>query len=355
MSEIYPFVQEPLFHMNLMIWLSWASYPTGTKPIFRDEGFVLVAIAPTVQISLEAKLRAQKQGLSLPNKTLPDVMFKHPDKQLFVPLECKRSGFGLRTDQAKQAAILLSVLGYEIARRRGFSKPDNWQAHILFMVKDEDRDATSETLIHLREILERASIETNNAGMIGISIGQDGIYLKSFDENQPLICLQESGSDGICVLTLEDGYDPRPLQLIPLDPSIQLNDPVGQETFKERVRSAFAATVGRYVDESKFEITEKQLMTIVIEVWELWEDSNAKKPLMDIVRHYIRNILNFMRKEFGVKADLNQGVMRFTNITSDAARKIRRYLQSKEFRSGEIELWIDPDSPGFDSLNETWQ
>ena len=137
----------------------------------------------------------------------------------------------------------------------GLPSASKWQAYLCYALGDGNQQAMLDTLEVLSSRLERASIETVLSGTIGIAVRKNGVHLKSLPrDNSPITALRTSGPDGICVMALDEGDDPRPLYLLPLDPSIRMDGKSERRDLEERVRSGITSVIGRHLDEPEFEI-----------------------------------------------------------------------------------------------------
>jgi len=350
--------QTPLFQLNLMLWLAWPMPAGGAvRPVFWEDGFILRGIAPAFEVPLEIRARAGEADIPLKERPSPDLLLEHRQRHLLLPLECKISSFGPdippgnKKHQARQAAALLAIAGPYLANYFGLPLPTNWQACLLYAVGGSQETAMQETLKHLSARLRNAHINPTPYGAFGIHIRDDGIYLQPAPQSDvpPTLSLP----DGIRVMELEEGQDPRVLYLLPWDPSIGPPDEYERRVLEERARSALASLIGSRLDAPTFEVSLDEILQATVEVWEVWRDRQAATGFRNAVRSYVRQVLNQLRK-MGVDLQLHQNTFTFVNVTLDVAQKVRRYLTSTAFRRGEIDLWSEAVQLDFSSLAEGW-
>jgi len=353
--------QTPLFQLNLMIWLTWPAPPSGiVRPIFREDGFALRGIGSAFELPLEIRARAGAAGTPFKERPGPDLLLDHHQHRLFLPIECKVSSFGPdvppgnKKHQACQAAALLSATGSYLADYFGLPAPADWQAYLLYAVSGSQEAAMQATLGHLSTRLQTAHIDPTPAGALGIHMRDDGIYLKLAPAaSVPVTALQALPSDGVRVVELENGEDPRLLYLLPWDPSIGPADEYERRVLEERVRSALTSLIGSRLDAPTFEVSLDEILQAAVEVWEVWHDRQAATGFRNAVRVYVKQILAQLRKT-GVDIQIRRNTFIFVQITPQVAQMVRRYLTSASFRQGEIDLWSEAVQLDFSSLADGW-
>ncbi|MBZ0296093.1 MAG: hypothetical protein K8L99_26270 [Anaerolineae bacterium] len=342
---------RPLFQLNLMIWLSW--YPlrygiSDIKPIFREFGFELQAISPSFSVQPHIGSRASVAGLEINSSACPDLLLKNIQKKVFLPIECKINSFGTESSNKKQAYVFLSTSGKQIASSLGLLNSDEWTSHVMYSVFDDAHIQMIETLNMLSNDLEDAKISSNTSGAIGISISTDRVYIQALPDT--LDAFNTSG--WIEVMNIEVGQDPTPLSLIPLDPTIEMKDSLGIETLERKLRAAIVASIGSSLDDDEFIINERDVILKAIPVWDFWYDKQAKKAILKPIRRYINKLLQEMRKS-GIKTSYAGGSISISNVTSESATKIRKYMTTVAFRSGRID-WSQDGQIGFEDLSDDW-
>ncbi len=354
--------QTPLFQLNLMIWLAWPAPSAGiVRPIFREDGFTLRGIGPTFALPLEIRARANKADIPFKERAAPDLLLEHQQRRLLLPIECKVSSFGPKVPPdnkkhpAPQASVLLSATGSYLADYLGLPIPASWQAYLLYAVSESQEAAMQTTLENLRAQLQTAQIDQAPAGALGIHIRDDGVYLKpASTANIPVTALQTPPPDGIRVIKLMNGGDPRSLYLIPWDPSIGPADEYERRVLEERVRSALASLIGSRLDSTDFDVSLDEVLQTAVEVWAVWRDRQTTTGFRNAVRVYVRKVLLHLRDKMNVNIQIHRNTFTFVRVTPLVAQKVRRYLISTGFRRGEIDLWSEAVQLDFSSLADGW-
>lgn len=353
--------QTPLFQLNLMLWLTWPAPPIGTlRPIFLKDGFSLRAIGPAFEMPLEIRAMAGSAGIPFQGRVGPDVLLEHKQRKLFLPIECKVSSFGPdkpidnKNNPVNQANALLSATGFYLADYLGLPAPATWRSFLLYSVSGGQEAAMYTTLEKLIERMRVVPIDSTKASAIGIYINNDGIYLKpAFSSNIPITGLQESSLGGVRVLEIKEGQDPRPLYLLPWDPSIGPGDDYERRILEERVRSALTALIGSRMDLPSFTVSLDEILQTALEFWDMWHDRQATAGFRNAVRAYVKQILSQLRK-MDVDINIHQDTFSFLDITIEISQKVRRYLAGSAFRRGEIDLWSKAVQLDFSSLADGW-
>jgi hypothetical protein len=349
-----PFAPTPLFQLNLMLFLAWPAPPSFIEPVFWKEGFELRGIAPSIGVPLEALARAQTANLLIQPTASPELLLERNSQQQFLLIECKLSSFSSASSTSRQARALLACTGPYLAERIGVAEAMAWKGYLLYVVGGGQESPMQDTLQALGQELQAARISAANSGAMGIHVRADGVYLSpDARSNIPVQALRQSLASGVQVMALEQDEDPRPLYLIPFDPSIGVDDPVERRILEERVRQALTSLIGSRLDMPSFEVAMDEILTAVTEVWNLWEDSRATTGFRNAVRAYVRDVLRQLRN-LGAHIESHEHHFAFAQVTPNVARDLRRYLDSAAFRRGEIDLWSEAVQLDFSSLSEGW-
>ncbi|MBN1315821.1 MAG: hypothetical protein JXA42_10145 [Anaerolineales bacterium] len=353
--------QTPLFQLNLMLWLTWPAPSIGTlRPIFLEDGFSLRAIGPAFEMPLEVRAIAGSAGIPFQGRVGPDVLLDHKRRKIFLPIECKVSSFGPdkpaenKNHPVNQANTLLTATGFYLADYLGLPAPATWRSFLLYSVSGGQEAAMYFTLEKLIERMRVVTLDSTSASAIGIYINNDGIYLKpALSTNIPITGFQGSAPDGVRVLEIKEGQDPRLLYLLPWDPSIGPGDEYEQRILEERVRSALTSLIGSRMDLPAFTVSLDEILQTAVEVWDTWQDRQATAGFRNAVRAYVKQILSHLRK-MDVEIQIHQDTFSFLNITIEISHQVRRYLAGSAFRRGEIDLWSKAVQLDFSSLADGW-
>jgi len=340
------FEQTPLFQLNLFLYLGIPGSNGIIRPILFERGYSIYCIAPNLTTSLTTLLQGNNASrtIKLQRSTSPDVLFTCNDNNHLLIVECKKSRFPLESDQARQVSTMLTFRGPDLANYFGFEKPENWQSLLELAVSFGHGEQTVAVTQELAERLYQSAIQASEFGVLEIVIRNDGAYLLSFRPEDGEFCFKNEK-----VMFLEEGEDPRPLYLIPIDPSIQSNDEYELATLRERVRASVVENIGKRLDLSHFEISQDEICRSAIPVWDKWFDRNSKRSLKTSISKYLGDVAREMKK-LGLDIAVQSNMVECKNINVVVADKVKRYLTSKEFKAGFIEISHPDQMP----LSDDW-
>ncbi len=275
---------KPREQLNLMLWLVW-----DTQGALARQGFTLHAIGarlpldPALQrVLVRAHPRWKKQAVS------PDLLLRHPQGTWWF-LECKTSAFGPDSSTAAQAAAMLVLTPRWFARARGLSEKDVALVQVCYALQGGQEATQQATLEDIRHRLQPHA-GVNPAGAFGIYPDGNGLTLRGAGSS---VCF----SSAVTVSLPPEGVYP----LLPVDPSIDADDPEGWKDLQERLRSVFVAWMGKHLPRAVHQPVElrleEDLLKRAILVWEVWEDE-GRKIVRRRARAFVRRLLQPVHKHF---------------------------------------------------------
>ena len=214
---------DPVFQLNATLWMLQPAPPGAPiRPILRDVGYLLSALARELPapVALRPGLNALVGSDTAP---APDVLAEPPAATPWLVIECKGSSFGPDSSTARQALKLLTV-SRDLSSSLGLGAGTQRPGFVVYLTRLEDRDRLLGTLLELRQRLTEAGVPAGPAGALGIFRSDDGD-----------VCVQRSPGDSgdwpepaasaleppARIIRLDPEEDPRPLYLVPWDPSVQ--------------------------------------------------------------------------------------------------------------------------------------
>lgn len=338
MSNSNDFDQSPLFQLNLMLWLTWPTKYAGIKPIFREQGFSLQAIGQPLSLSFILYSRLTEANIPVQNSAYVDLLLINNSKQVLIPIECKKKSFGPTSSTSKQANCLLCHSGTDIAQVIGLPKARDWYAFLYYVVEDGYQEPMLNTLTQLTANLKQAQIAATSFGSIGIKVViNDGIYLNFVTDGNSNGAAYTPKRGEVKVKDLEPDELPIPLYLLPFDMSSGELDDIAKKALEERIRSALAILIMQGLSKTTFDVTEEEIMSTAIEVWDYWKENHLKSGLLKVVRPYIQSVVKILSVN-GIDVSLSNRTIRFSGITPEKAKKIRKYITSKNFKSSKTKI-----------------
>lgn len=347
MNDLSDLARDPLFQLNLMIWLSWPPSPSIRNPIFQKKGFELLYLGLTLSVPPAATLRAKNHIPSVPLglSPRPDLLLYSRGTSHFIPLECKATSFSMSSiEKVTQAGSLLACTGKEIAQSMGYDTAVNWKSSVIYAVSHPNHSRMQATLDNVRQGLHSADIPmaAEPPTSLGIEVSQQAISLHFADVSRLPFAQTH---DQVKVIDVKPGQDPRSLYVLCLDPSLSSSqDPYAETMFQERVRTSFAVQVGAQVqravqqDQSFATVRWEDIVKDAVLVWECMRDNDDRRALIAHVKSHFGRALRELGKH-GMQVDTSNPTS-FTVSPTDAAgvKRIHTFLQSPAYRKLDFHL-----------------
>jgi hypothetical protein len=297
---------DPLFQLNLAIWLSQSKPDFAAKPIFYESGFSIYSIGPRLVIPPDIRLKINESKTEYQDSAVPDMVLTNDDRTKVCILECKKSSFGVKSSTALQAKTLLVISGPTAAEVLAIGLRNHSQGVLTYLTRNDQTDALQDTLDNLISELLSVKIEVGESGCFGIGCNESSITIE-YPENLKEI-MNLTLESPVEVLLIEEGIDPRPLYFIPYDPSAfnqQSEDEqkICRRILYERFLSHILCKVGsaEIPAELIFSIDEI-LSAVTFQLYTIWDDSPAKKHLRRLLKDFMMTVQVFLHD--GLKKDV---------------------------------------------------
>ncbi len=275
---------KPLEQLNLMLWLVW-----DAQGALACQGFTLHAIGARIPLDpalQRALIRANSRWRK--HAVAPDLLLRNQQGTWWF-LECKTSAFGPNSSTAAQAAAMLVLTPRWFAQARGLAEKDVALVKVCYALQGGQEATQQATLEDIRHRLQPHAA-VNPAGAFGIYPDGNGLTLRGAGAS---VCF----SSAMAVSLPPEGVYP----LLPVDPSIDANDPDAWKDLQERLRSTFVAWMGKYLPRAVHQPIElrleEDLLRRAILVWDVWEDE-SRKTVRRRARAFVRRLLQPVRKYF---------------------------------------------------------
>jgi len=318
-----------LDQLNLMLWLAWGEVPSddSVNPVFRRSGFELVAIGPSIPITLPYQRQLQEAGFKPKQAVSPDLFLQRHADFLLSPLECKESSFGPSSSTSAQAAALLAVPGMQIAQDLGLIPPSRllqMTSRVCYAINGGQEGPLADTLSEIRAQLRRAGLAPNPAHVLGIYEEDTGVYLQEETEGY----LGQNGP----VQVLKAGASVFPL--IPWDPSLGKHE-AGRRDLEERLRAQIVAFLGAHLDEAlqgPLQISLDDLLRQALPIWIYWRDRDARRRIRRAARGFLRKLLQQLEDKAQLVVRPQSFGWTVEAPSREAVTMARRHLKSTSVR-----------------------
>jgi hypothetical protein len=297
-ARIEDLCSDPLFQLNLAIWLAQAkpAHPS-VYPLLHEAGFLIHSIGPTLALPVDTRLRLSESSLDCQDGAKPDLVLEADNSTRLLVLECKRSSFGTSSSTASQARTLLLLSGPIVAEVLATGARGSAQGILCYLTGCDQTALLEETLSVMAQGLNDMDLETGKKGCLGIRPGATGILLEYSEELRELLGFEHEGP--VSILEIQKDTDPRPLYFIPYDPNVEQSGEekaFSRRILYERFLSYILSKAGPSRAPCEVTLTALEaLIASTLGVYERWGDPEAKKHMRGLFRDFmtaLRNALN---------------------------------------------------------------
>jgi len=286
--------KDPLFQLNLAIWLAQAQPASDfyVNPLFYKSGLTIYSISPLLALPPDIRLTIADR-LECQDGARPDLVLEstHANRK-FCLLECKATSFGQDSSTSSQARTLLLISGPILSEVLGLGARGQNNGILCYLTRSDQVQLIVSTLESLSRGIENLNLRTGENGSFGIKSDQSAILIEYSNIIKDFLSLIESSP--VKVLTLEENTDPRPIYFIPLDPNLQQTkeeQEFSRRILCERILSHIISKLGEATVPFELNFTTVELLnSATFNLYEIWEDNDAKKHIRKLVRYFLENI-----------------------------------------------------------------
>jgi len=287
--------KDPLFQLNLAIWLAQPQPPSEfyVYPLFYESQLNIYSIGPLLTLPPDIRL-AVTEKIDFQDTVRPDLILATAEKKKFCILECKSSSFGPKSSKnAKQAKTLLLIAGPVISEVLGIGKIGENEGILCYFIGPNGAELMEETLKTLeKEIKDKTSLESGTYGCFEIKPSQTSIILEYPERVK--IFLNLTKNSPVEVIKFEEDTDPHPLYFIPYDPNIDQTKEekeLSKRILFERVLGYMICKIGgAYIPSSITFTTEELLNYATFGLYEIWEENETKRHVRRLVKDFLNQI-----------------------------------------------------------------
>jgi hypothetical protein len=288
MSPNEEICRDPLFQLNLLLWLS---LPSASKkplrPILNEVGFSVYSIDPLLTLVPEQRILIKEKNVKCQDSARPDVVLrKKNNTQTFVLAECKRSSFGTGSSTAEQARTLMMISEGAFKDVMGLDRYAKVESSTVFFVPEDQTNLMSVTVKEIEEELVNSGISHGQAYVAGIIGNEKGIFLELKGKVGNILSISELSP--ILIIETDGENDPRPLYFIPYDPSIEQSPEeksLCQQILCQRLLASLLGRIGRSMTPGKMTVSVEDLLNeATFGMYTLWRNRDSMHNMRNILR-----------------------------------------------------------------------
>lgn len=351
-------IGDPLYQINLLLWMLQPSTGVPVSPLLRKAGYRLRDIEPSLPLPLELANKLQVDKLPFSDPASPELLLVSDNKE-FVPIECKATMFGSKsahekdTSQIRQARSLLLQVPAILASSLGLQPKDVESTRLVYLSRHDPNIDQTEGLRELADGMKQLGYRTVLFGLLSLAVEGTSVTLRDASGSGalPPSILNQLTSGTAPLHPCEDPQtDPRPLYFLPWMPGSETNELYSQAAFGNRVLTAVAANLGPRKPPCDVDLSLDDLLRQATHnFYEKWRN----KPVRKVLRENAKNLIKReIQRAFSAVAlqqtDEPGGGLKFS-LPDEATQS--RILEG--LRKWQTDNWNKPPEPGlFDSLEE---
>ncbi len=302
--KIEEIIEDPLYQLNLILWLLQPlknNYPL--RPILKEAGYKLFAIAPSMPLSPELRDKIVSASIDCTIEPEPDILLSRNEEKEFVICECKRQLFKNESDSAKQARALLLQTKEQFNLAIGLKIEATPNVYLLYISKHPTSEHHIKDICEISDKLKKINFATNPVGSIGIANKKNQICLcDAYDFGTVPVSIINIVNKEIKVQEFEDEEIPFFLFYIPWDPNVTQSDEIGaycEQAFCERILSSFVTKIGQTSIPVTIEIEYDDLLNEATSNFYMqWKSKNIVRTLRRSCKELIRDALKIAEGHF---------------------------------------------------------
>jgi hypothetical protein len=287
--------KDPLFQLNLAIWLAQSQPPDCfyVYPLFYESKLNLYSIGPRLALPPDIRI-AVTEKINCQDAVRPDLILATKEKKKLCVLECKSSSFSPESSTAEQARTLLLIAGPVISEVLAIGKRGENEGILCYFIGPNNTELVERTLETLeKEIKEKANLESGNYGCFEIKPSQSAITLEYPEQIKNFLNLIKDSP--VEVIKLEEDTDPRPLYFIPCDSYTHIKEEqeLSRRILFEKILNFMICKIGgANIPFTITFTTEEFLNFATFGAYEIWEDNEATKHMRQLVKDFLKDIKN---------------------------------------------------------------
>ena len=352
-------ISNPLYQVNLVLWMVQPSTQLPIKPILHQAGYRLHDIEPELPLPLDLASSLADHKIEISDPVSPDVVLDTPKKE-YVLVECKASMFGGQRppekpcSQVRQARALLLLVPKVLASTLGLQGRDVAESKLMYLTRHDPEVPQAKGVGDIGKELASQGYETTDCGIVGLTVANDGIAITKCKGGSqlPSPVKRQLAVDINVHETNGRSVDAHMLYYLPWMPGASnVKDEYGQAVFGSRVLAAAAEIIGplRPPCDARLEV-DRVLSRATMGVYDRWHDKAVRRALREDARNLLKSeLIRHVDKSHVCAIDhTGRG---WSVAIADIATKSKIVEGLRKWRFDE--KWSKPLEPSlFDSLAE---
>lgn len=327
-----PPVDQHLFQLNLLLWMSLPGSSAAVRPILNEVGYEMWAISPEIRSPVAKLARLRRAGAKEAGRA--ELLLYRKSRSHALLIECKADSFTLASTNSPQLILLCAVTDNELRDAVGIDPAATTSSDLLYVLP-KGRPPMTSTFSESSARLQAEGLSGHAGCVLELDERDDGVYAGLVGVALRDSDLEAALRSPLRVMSYSDrSQDWRPLYLIPIDPSVAglSADPVGRAILEERVRTPLLAQVGRSLG-TDFEIDVGALLRGAIAVWDIWAAPDDKKSLSRFATDVVRTLLNELSGAGAPVTGLGGRRYRVGAVSPELAARMRRAIARSTSRN----------------------
>jgi len=250
-------LRDPGFQLNLLIWMAKEQPSAGyvVKPVFYENGFVIVYVENPFPLPPETEVQAGSSGLDISIKPEPEVILRRERDLKALYFECKASSFSPTSTTSRQAR------GHLLAAGPAFAEfAPGHRCLLCYVIPEKDRDPMGACLVQLAKELSGNALRPGPTSVHGLGLEEDKVRYSWDDGFKNHVGAQVYSE--IVLENVTNDTDPSPLFLVfsPDDYPDPKRQDLYRQAFLQRVHAVLLCDLHRYPSTADYETTTDQLL-----------------------------------------------------------------------------------------------
>lgn len=293
---------DPVFQLNCALWMlqPLPGVASAPKPVLHNAGYRVRYIGAQLVASPDIERRLSS-CLGLKGSAAPDVIASASDGERWLAIECKASSFGPESSTSSQALKILAHAA-DLSPTVVAAARDTVAGAAVYVTRDNEAAPLYQTLTKLADRLSAANISPAPISALGLAASAGtGVTVRLVDGTISGPAGAVLGKVTTLIPAASSGEtDPRPLYILPYDPSVTQTDPERQRCLQiliARGRAAAVERIGRGGAEGALTLDAGELLeSATYGVSRYWQDRHDRARTANLILDFVKAAIRDMGK-----------------------------------------------------------